>query len=210
VRRWIALLLALAALLAPAAARADGDPASDVLYAGFVFFPFDVKFDSVLQSQLTELAVSSKDAGIPIRVALIAKRYDLGTVGALWLKPQQYARFLAAELAFLYKGRLLIVMPNGFGFWNASKPVAGELALLKAISIGPGPNGLAASAITAVQRLAAQAGHPLSKPKAAGRSSSRDRILIVAGAVALLALWVLLFRFRRPIRERIRGRRASE
>ena len=81
-RRSLALLLALAALL-PAAARADGDPASDVLYTGFVFFPFDVKFDPKLQSQLTELAVSSKEKGIPIRVALIANRYDLGSVGAL-------------------------------------------------------------------------------------------------------------------------------
>ena len=202
-RRWIALLLALAALL-PAAARADGDPASDVLYTGFVFFPFDVKFDSKLQSQLTELAVSSKDAGIPVKVALIANRYDLGTVGALWLKPQQYAKFLAAELAFLYKGRLLIVMPNGFGFWNAGKPVAKEVALLKTIPVRPGPNGLAASAIVAVQRLAAQAGHPLAMPKANGGSKTRDRILIAAAAAVLLALWALAFRFRFVLRERLR------
>ena len=199
-RRWIALLLALAALL-PTAARADGDPASDVLYTGFVFFPFDVKFDSKVQSQLNELAVSSKDAGIPIKVALIANRNDLGSVGALWLKPQQYAKFLAAELAFLYKGRLVVVMPNGFGFWNAGKPVAKEVALLKTIPVRAGPNGLASSALTAVRRLAAHAGHPLRTPKANGGSKTRDRILIAGAAAVLLALWALAFRFRRPLRE---------
>jgi hypothetical protein len=203
VRRSLALLLALAALL-PAAAQADGDPASDVLYTGFVFFPFDAKFDSKPQSQLTELAVSAKESGIPIKVALIANRYDLGTVPSLWLKPQQYAKFLSAELAFLYKGRLLIVMPNGFGFWNNGKPVAKELALLTTIPVQPGPNGLAASAIVAVQKLAAQAGHPLPAPKAKGSSATSDRLLIAAAAVVLLALWALAFRFRKALGERLR------
>lgn len=203
-RRALALVMAVAALALPAAAHADGDPASDVLYTAYVFIPFDVKFDSSLQSQLTELTASSKDAGIPIKVALIANQYDLGSVGSLWRQPQQYARFLAAELAFLYKGRLLIVMPNGFGFWNAGKPVATELALLRTIPIGPGPNGLAAAALAAVQKLAAQAGHPLPKPKPKGSSQTSDRIVLVAGFAALLLLWALAFRFRRALRERLR------
>jgi hypothetical protein len=196
VRRIAALVLALAALLAPAAARADGDPASDVLYTGLVFFPFDVKFDSSLQSQLNELAANAKAAGVPIKVALIANRTDLGAVTALWQKPQQYARFLAAELAFLYKGRLLIVMPNGFGFWHAGKPVAKERALLRTIPIRPGGNGLAASALDGVRRLAAQAGRPLPLSKAKHGSRATDRLLILGAALALLAV-VLLVRVRR-------------
>src|SRR5207245_7507310 len=107
-----------------------------------------------------------KDAGIPIKVALIVNRYDLGSVGALWRMPQQYARFLGAELAFLYKGRLLIVMPNGFGFWNGGKPVAREQALLKTLPVRAGANGMAQSALVAVRNLAAQAGHPLRLPPA--------------------------------------------
>jgi hypothetical protein len=197
VRRALVLVLA-AALLLPAAARADGDPASDVLYTGFVFFPFDVKFDSSLQSQLTELTASAREAGVPIKVAIIANRYDLGSVVALWQKPQQYAKFLAAELAFLYKGRLLIVMPNGFGFWNAGKSIAKELALLRTIPIPPGPDELVQSAITAVEKLAAQAGHPLPAPKPKGGSRATDRIVILAAALVLLAL-ALLVRFRRRL-----------
>ena len=190
----LALLLVLAALL-PAAARADGDPASDTLYAGLVFYPFDAKFDASLQTQLTELTVASRQGGLPIKVALIANAYDLGAIGSLWRQPQQYARFLGAELAFLYKGRLLIVMPNGLGFWNGGKPVAKELALLKAIPIRAGPNGLAETAITAVHELAAQAGRPLPTPHARGSAKTTDRIVIGLGALALLVL-SLAVRFR--------------
>ena len=197
-----ALVLALAAaLLLPAAACADGDPASDVLYTGFVFFPFDVKFDPSLQSQLTELTASAKEAGVPIRVAIIANRYDLGSVGSLWQLPQQYAKFLAAELAFLYKGRLLIVMPNGFGFWNAGKPIAKEVALLRTIPVPPGNDNLVRSAIAAVEKLTAQAGHPVSAAKPRGSSRATDRIVIVAAAIAVLAL-ALLVRFRRRLLRR--------
>jgi hypothetical protein len=203
VSRVLALLLVLAALL-PAAARADGDPASDVLYAGFVFFPFDVTFDASLQTQLTELTVASRQAGLPIKVALIANAYDLGAIGSLWRQPQQYARFLGAELAFLYKGRLLIVMPNGFGFWNGGKPIAKDLALLKSIPIRTGPNGLAETAITAVRELAAQGGRPLPKPHVRGSSQTTDRIVIGLGALALLAL-SLAVRFRGRLLAR-RGR----
>jgi hypothetical protein len=195
------LALAAAALLAPVAARADGDPASDVLYTGLVFYPFDARFDSSLQSQLNELTANAKAAGVPIKVALILKRTDLGVVTALWLKPQQYAQFLAAELAFLYKGRLLIVMPNGFGFWNAGKPVAKELALLKTVPIRQGENGFVETALTAVQRLAAQAGRPLPLPKAKGGSGTSDRLVIAGAALALLALG-LLVRFRRTLLRR--------
>jgi hypothetical protein len=197
VRRALVLALAVALLL-PAVARADGDPASDVLYTGFVFFPFDVKFDSSLQSQLTQLTASAKEAGVPIRVAIIANRNDLGSVTALWQLPQKYAKFLAAELAFLYKGRLLIVMPNGFGFWNAGKPLAKELALLRTIPIPAGNDNLVKSAITAVEKLTAQAGHPVWAPRPKGSSRATDRIVIVAAALVLLAL-ALLVRFRRRL-----------
>ena len=49
-------------------------------------------------------------------MAIIASPYDLGAVTALWRKPRAYARFLGIELSLAYKQRLLVVMPNGFGF----------------------------------------------------------------------------------------------
>ena len=55
------------------------------------------------------------DAGLPIKVAIIGNKTDLGAVPQLWAKPQVYARFLGAELRFVYKDTLLIVMPQGFG-----------------------------------------------------------------------------------------------
>jgi len=33
-----------------------------------------------------------------------------------WKKPQDYAKFLAEELAFVYDKRLLVIMPNGYGY----------------------------------------------------------------------------------------------
>ena len=46
----------------------------------------------------------AKARGYEIRVALIASRYDMGSVGVLYRQPKRYARFLGQELAFVYKG----------------------------------------------------------------------------------------------------------
>ena len=161
-RRALAVLLALGALaLVPAAARADGDPASDILYNGRVFFPFETKISAQNQQDLQQVVDAAWKAGFPIKVAVISAAYDLGSVGALWGKPQLYSKFLGSELAFLYKGRLLIVMPNGFGLNHGT---AAERKLLKQVPIGQGGNGMTASAAAAVRALAAASGHELPKP----------------------------------------------
>jgi hypothetical protein len=36
-------------------------------------------------------------------------------VSALWRHPETYARFLGAELALVYRGTVMVVMPNGYG-----------------------------------------------------------------------------------------------
>ena len=46
---------------------------------------------------------------------MIGNRTDLGAVPQLWAKPQIYAKFLGAELRFVYKDTLLVVMPQGLG-----------------------------------------------------------------------------------------------
>ena len=115
VLRRAALGLLLALLLAPAA-LADGDPASDVLV------PPDIRVymtngakDASLESRVQDTAQKVSDAGLPIKVAIIGNKTDLGAIPQLWAKPQVYARFLGAELRFVYKDTLLIVMPQGFG-----------------------------------------------------------------------------------------------
>ncbi len=189
-RRALLLLLAVAALaLVPAAARADGDPASDVLYNGKIFLPFEVKISGQKQLDLQQTVAAAWKAGYPIKVAVIGSPYDLGSVGALWQKPQLYSKFLGSELEFLYKGRLLIVMPNGFGL---NRGTAAERKLLKGVPIGQGADGLTATAAAAVRALAAASGHQLPKPAHKTSNAGRDRIVLVV-AVVLIALLVLLF-----------------
>ncbi len=192
-RRLAALLLALAVVaVVPAAARADGDPASDVLYNGKIFLPFEVKIDGKKQQDLQQVVAASWKAGFPIKVAVISSQYDLGSVGVLWQRPQAYAKFLGTELAFLYKDRLLIVMPNGFGLLNGKKSTVAERKLLAKVPIVPGGDGLTASAAAAVRALAAASGHKLPKPAHKTSNSGRDRIVLLI-AVVVIALLVLLF-----------------
>jgi hypothetical protein len=204
VRRTVSLLLALAALaLVPAAARADGDPASDVLYNGKIFLPFEVKISGKNQLELQQTVAAAWKAGYPIKVAVISSPYDLGSVGALWQKPQLYSKFLGSELEFLYKGRLLIAMPNGFGL---NRGTAAERKLLKGVPIGQGADGLTASAAAAVRALAAASGHQLPKPTHKADNTGRDRIVLVV-AVVLIVLLILLFV--PGLRRRVRGSRVT-
>ena len=203
-RGAFAILLAFGVLaLVPAAARADGDPASDILYNGRVFLPFEVKISAQKQQDLRDVVDAAWKGGFPIKVAVISSPYELGSVGALWQKPQLYSKFLGSELAFLYKGRLLIVMPNGFGLNHGT---AAERKLLEQVPIGQGGNGLTASAADAVRALAAASGHQLPKPAHKTSTAGRDRI-VLAVAVVLIALLVLLFV--PGARRRMRRSRAS-
>jgi hypothetical protein len=193
----------LAALLAAAvvasalaqSARADGDPASDYLLVQKVFIPYDAKFPAKQQAELTALVTAANKAGYKIRVAIIWSDYDLGAVTSLWRKPRTYARFLGLELGFVYKQRLLIVMPNGFGFNYPKHSPAAEYALLSKIPISSAGFGLITAAETAVQRLAAAAGKPVSAPAhvtTPAQRNNRDRVVILVAVGAALALAVAL------------------
>lgn len=97
-------------------ARADGDPGSDVLVYQPLFLASDSGISVSEQVRLGDLIHEATKSGFPVRVAIIAKPDDLGSVAALWQRPQTYARYLGIELSLAYPGRLLVVMPNGFGF----------------------------------------------------------------------------------------------
>ena len=178
------MLVVLVFALAVPLAHADGDPASDYLYTQKVFVPFDVAKQA---GQLAADVEGATKAGFTIRVAVIGSAYDLGSVPSLWRKPQLYARFLGAELAFVYKQRLLIVMPNGFGFFWKGHPIAREYATLAKIGIAPGNPGLLAAARDAVHALAADANVNV-QPQAAPKSTTaRDRAIIAIVALFLIA-----------------------
>jgi len=190
--RRVALLAAvLAAAAAPQLARADGDPASDYLLGSKVFLPFDAKFPPKQAARLTALIGAANRAGFPIRVAVIWSDYDMGSVTSLWRKPRTYAKFLGLELSFVYKQRLLVVMPNGLGFnWPKHDPAA-EYRLIAKIPTGPRPAELLTAASTAVSRLAAAGGVKVTAPehvKTPAQHSTNDRLVIIAAVLGALAL----------------------
>jgi hypothetical protein len=183
----LVLALLAAALVAASASRADGDPASDVLYTGSVFFPYGTDISPAAQRALLETVAKAGRAGYPIRVALIGQQADLGAVTSLWGKPKQYARFLDAELRYVYDGSLLVVMPAGFGFAAAARSTTAEYRVLARLVQPSGQDGLADSAARAVAELATAAGHPVTAVDTSGGGSLLARPWLIAVAVVLVA-----------------------
>ena len=206
IRLWLGAgaLIAILALVGgwPAApARADGDPASDVLATQQLFLPQDAGLPPTQQAQLTALLQEAARDGYPIRVALVASPADLGSVTALWRQPQNYAQFLGQELSFAYHGPLLVVMPDGFGFYHLTRPAADERGAVAGTQ--PGAGALGSAALPAVQRLAAASGHRLSLPTTsagahAGSTSATPWIALAIGAALIAAAWTASFRARPP------------
>ncbi len=185
-RRALLATVALALLAVPAA-RANGDPASDVLITQQVFIPVEAPVPQSDQDALTKTVAAANDRGYKIRVAVIAFSGDLGTAVSLWKHPQNYARFLGSELTFVYTKRLLIAMPSGFGVYNGHKPVAKEQRVLARFKPGRTPAALSQSATQAVRALAAANGIVL--PTFATKSTAwRDRLLITAAGVLILLI----------------------
>lgn len=191
--RTIAVAAAVVLLAAAAAqtARADGDPASDYLLGQKVFLPFDAKFPARQSEELTGLVDAANRAGFAIRVAVIWSDYDMGSVTSLYRRPRTYAKFLGLELGFVYEQRLLVVMPNGFGFNRPKHPSASEYALLSKIRIPPGPAGLLTAASAAVRQLAAASGVKVAAPAhvtTPAQRNTQDREVILAAVLGALAL----------------------
>ncbi len=189
-KRRVVVVALLAAAVAAPAARADGDPASDYLLTYQVFYPYYSNTPKASLKQLQATVADANKRGYTIRVAVITSPYDLGSVSALWEKPQPYSRFLSLELSFGYKGRLLVVSPKGYGYVDHTKPVPAKLALVRKLPIGKGTDGLLRTADAAVRILARNAGYKLpAVHMTTGSSSSSDTIVIaVAAAVGALLL----------------------
>ena len=181
-------------------ARADGDPASDYLTGRQVFVTSQEVAPSPAQRELLATVGAANRAGFKIRVAIISTDYDLGSITALWRKPTIYARFLGLELSSIYPGRLLVVMPNGFGFNWPEHSSGGGYAVLAKVPIKPDEAGLLTAAQTAVRSLARADGTPiLSAAPPAPAHTARARAhgglsagIIVATAVALAMLAICL------------------
>ena len=207
------LLLAAALAWSPGLARADGDPASDVLVSQNAFVPWDASLKPGDQARLEAVLTAAGRAGYPIRVALIASASDLGSVTALWREPQNYAHFLWQELSFAVHAPVLVVMPGGFGLYTGRSPTAGEQDALARTRTATTSAGLAMVAVTAVQNLAAAAGHPLPATTVApvngsgsgsGGTDTVSWVVFAAGAVLIAVAWGASVRAQ-PLRGRDRG-----
>ena len=185
--RVVAVLTALS-LIAPAAAFANGDPASDVLLQGKVYFPVQAVSPETANS-LKTLVDKASAKGYAIRVALIEDETDLGTVPNLLNQPQRYSEFLAPEIRFAYKGDLLVVMPTGLGLTttDATPPPTKAIAGMQ-VEAGGSPDGLALTAEEAVTKLAAAAGHPLETKKGGGGGGGAVVGIVVAVVLLVLGL----------------------
>lgn len=118
---WIsALLLALVAIV-PASAVANGDPASDILIDADAYYPYSPSVSPKETKRLDTILAQAVAKKVHMKVALIATNQDLGLVTSLWGKPATYAPFLAQEIAYAFKGPLIIVMPQGVAIHGGEK-----------------------------------------------------------------------------------------
>jgi hypothetical protein len=220
--RRVALLAGVAAALVCAGlARADADPASDTLYTRPLFLPYKATVSPAVEAKLLGAIEGAKNAGKEIRVALIADPGDLGGVPQIFSKgPTYYARFLDAELQFVYTGRVLVVMPSGAALADHGRLVADKNVL------AAGKPGAAGDALaqTATKLVLAISGATPVKVSTSAVSTVTDAIItgptgqtssssagtpvgllvgIVIGVIALLLVGaaIILARRRPPVEE---------
>jgi hypothetical protein len=158
-----AVLAAAIIVLVPSAARADGDPASDVLLERSVFLPYETPSPAVA-ARLSQAVGGAYARGDRVKVAVIATREDLGSVPSLFDRPADYAQFLGTELGLWYVGPLLVVMPDGIGVYDGGRSTDGEQKVLRSLQVAASSSDdLVQSATRAVTQL-----------EAAGALRSRD------------------------------------
>jgi hypothetical protein len=184
----LALLSVAFAGLRPNLAHGDGDPASDVLLAQNVFYPYQPKVSPGLEAGLEKtLNAAARATGLHLKVAIIGTPEELGLVPSLFGHPQAYAQFLDSEISFNRAQPLLVVMPNGFGVMPASD--ASALSGLP-VYTQQRSDGLTRSAILAVVALARHHGHPIAAPAIVPSSSggSAPALLVFGLPAALLVV----------------------
>jgi hypothetical protein len=194
----VSLSVGLGAAL-PSAARADGDPASDVLAGQVLFLPQDAGLPVHQQQEIVALLRQAAQRGVRLRVAVIASRSDLGSVGALWRQPGAYARFLDQELSLVYRGPLLVVMPSGMAL-AGDLPARLSRDLSTSAPAGSRGSQLGDTVIEAVRRVAADSGHPLGAVTIAdstgGSTDLASLLALAVGALVIALAWAASLRAR--------------
>lgn len=195
--RLCRLILVLTAVAAssPAAALADGDPASDVLITDDIFLPYEAPSADPV-AKLRRVVEAARAGGRPVRVAVIHSPRDLGAVANLYGHPQEYANLLASELqnpvepgAEGHREGLLVVMAAGYATKNVP---AGADRMLRGVELpsDADPDTLVGAAGWAVQELARAGGRPIREefPKPEGEDGGGGALVTILVVVALLAI----------------------
>jgi hypothetical protein len=176
--------------VAASAARANGDPASDVLPFKTVFLSNQEPAGSSAGRALLDVTAQAAKKKLPIRVAVVYRQSDLGLIQSLWRKPQTYANFLGKELIAFgrYHGTLVVAMPEGFGVVGPAATTAAKRRLAKLGAPGSGSlDDLGHAAADAVVAVAAAHGVKLTKPAAGSGFPAWAIVLIVLGGAAVVA-----------------------
>jgi hypothetical protein len=191
----------MAVLLAPVAAHADGDPASDVLLVQDAYFPYFPRPSKPLSQTLERLLRELRREGYPMKVAMIETRGDLGAYPELFGKPAAYAKLLESEIVFRVKRpHLLVVMPAGLAGRHLG-PEADAILAKVPIDAKAQSDGLVRAGLEAVARIATANGHPTQVPVVAASDRRADggsgntalyvvAAVIVALGIALIAVSV--------------------
>jgi len=153
VRAASVLAVAVAVLVGAGVAKADADPASDVLIKHELYLPYDAKVSPAAESRLRKAIARARSAGRPVRVALIASPKDLGGVPQLFGRPLWYARYLDIEIEYFFRGDVLVVMPQGAGLARAGGRLVADPAVIAARP-GDDPDDLADTAAELVDEIA--------------------------------------------------------
>ena len=162
------------------------------------------------EQELLKTVAAANERGYKIRVAVIPFTNDLGTADSLWRHPQSYSKFLGSELTFVYRNRLLIAMPSGFGFSRGRKPTAKEQHVLVRVPVGKTPTALTRSTTKAVRRLAAADGVTLPTFSSGGTAWLDRAIIAATGLLVLLIVLVPARRLRRGRGDSVRDPDAAQ
>ncbi|HYB24211.1 MAG TPA: hypothetical protein VED41_10460, partial [Solirubrobacteraceae bacterium] len=106
-------ILSVAQVVRAPSARADADPASDVLLGQSAFYPYQPPATPALEHAMESVLAAAAHQGCELRVAIIDSREDLGAVPNFFGHPQPYAEFLDREISFNHPQPLLVVMAAG-------------------------------------------------------------------------------------------------
>jgi hypothetical protein len=190
-RRWIIPAALVVALAAAPGAAANGDPPSDVLPFEDLYLPADPPAAATADA-LRGAVKRAREAGYPIKVAVIAAEVDLGPYANAFKQPQQYANYLVTELPrhsqTAQGARILVVAPVGAGIAGTTfLPEERRAARTVQVPAGATSTQVTEAATKAVERMAAAAGKPIGGSGGSSGSGGGAIAGVVIGALLLAA-----------------------